>query len=85
MKCSNGRLKIKINFTEDFIDGSTRTGQEAIICRLNSTLFDEVVKVLKDKPRAQIGFAGTAKMPVSISLLCCKDFLIIATNVFHRL
>ena len=46
------------------IDGSMRTGQEAIICRLNSTLVDEVVRTVTAKPEARIGFVGTTRVEV---------------------
>ena len=47
------------------IDGSGYSGQEAIICRLNSTLFEEVVRVIINRPRARIGFVGATQMSVS--------------------
>ncbi len=46
------------------ITGESASGQEAIICRLNSTLFDEVVTVLRARPRARIGFAGVESKKV---------------------
>ncbi|XP_064399729.1 F-box DNA helicase 1-like [Halichondria panicea] len=40
------------------ITGESVSGQEAVICRLNATLFDEVVTVIRARPHACIGFAG---------------------------
>ncbi len=51
------------------ITGESASGQEAIICRLNSTLFDEVVTVLRARPRARIGFAGVESKKVLI-IIC---------------
>ncbi len=48
------------------ITGESVSGQEAVICRLNATLFDEVVTVIRARPHARIGFAGveSKKVPV---------------------
>ncbi len=46
------------------ITGDGEKGQVAVICRLNSTLFDEVAKYILSVPSARVGFTGVAEMKV---------------------
>ncbi len=40
------------------------TGQKTVICRMNSTLFDEVAKIILSGSEARIGFTGVTEMKV---------------------
>ena len=54
------------------IKGFTQTGQIGIISRLNATLFHEIVKVIKNKPTAKIGFTGTLRLCLAQAVLMAR-------------